>query len=82
MLGAELGIVPGTSLSGEIAFFDEDRGADDDGVWGASVWRSISELQGVPAPAAATEMLVAVPTQRPTDGRHTGSNGLPRVVAV
>lgn len=34
VLGAELGIVPGMSLSGEIAFFDEDRGAADDGVVG------------------------------------------------
>ncbi len=34
VLGAELGIVPGMSLSGEIAFFDEDRGGPDDGVLG------------------------------------------------
>ncbi len=34
VLGAEFGIVPGVSLSGELAFFDENRGADDDGVVG------------------------------------------------
>ena len=34
VLGAELGIVPGVSLSGEVAFFDENRGTDDDGVVG------------------------------------------------
>lgn len=82
MRGAELGIVPGTSLQGEIAFFDEDRGAADDGVVGVVRLGAISEVGGVPAPAAATEMLVAVPTQRPTDGRRTGSDALPRVVAV
>ena len=34
VLGAEFAIVPGVSLSGEVAFFDENRGADDDGVVG------------------------------------------------
>jgi len=34
VLGAEFGVVPGVSLSGEVAFFDENRGADDDGVVG------------------------------------------------
>ncbi|BCX17207.1 MAG: hypothetical protein KatS3mg117_0889 [Geminicoccaceae bacterium] len=34
VLGAELGIAPGLTLSGEVAFFDENRGADDDGVVG------------------------------------------------
>jgi hypothetical protein len=34
VLGAELGLVPGVALSAEVSFFDEDRGADDDGVLG------------------------------------------------
>ncbi|MCS6878768.1 MAG: porin [Geminicoccaceae bacterium] len=34
VFGAELGIAPGLSLSGEVSFFDEDRGGDDDGVLG------------------------------------------------
>ncbi len=34
VLGAELGIAPGLSLSGEVSFFDEDRGGKDDGVLG------------------------------------------------
>ncbi|MCX8100423.1 MAG: porin [Geminicoccaceae bacterium] len=34
VLGAEIGIVPGVALSGEVSFFDEDRGGDDDGVLG------------------------------------------------
>gem|GEM_PF-5893493 len=32
MPAAELTIVPGMSLSAEVAFFDKNRGADDDGV--------------------------------------------------
>ncbi len=34
VLGAEFGVVPGVSLSGEVAFFDENRGREDDGVAG------------------------------------------------
>lgn len=34
VLGAEVGLFPGVILSGEVAFFDMDRGGDDDGVLG------------------------------------------------
>lgn len=32
VLGAEVGVLPGLTLSAEVAFFDEDRGGDDDGI--------------------------------------------------